>query len=199
MRPTTFLPRRIPLASNPVPRRLYYGVRFLSSENVPTLIKRNDIPAPHVGHIRILSLNNPRTRNAISRQLLSELSSEIRAIRQEVEDEAAQGETAGTGTRVLILASEVKEAFCAGADLKERKAMSREEYVPYCPHNKGKSSKREPNLTILMQNKSVPILSPLNLPKHLNPPHSHHERRLLCRPRRRPRTRPLHRLPRLRT
>ena len=36
------------------------------------------------------------------------------------------------GTRVLILASEIDEVFCAGADLRERKAMSIEEYVGPC-------------------------------------------------------------------
>ncbi|KAM0805240.1 methylglutaconyl-CoA hydratase mitochondrial precursor [Usnea florida] len=81
----------------------------------PTLLKTHTIPAPHIGHIRVLSLNNPATRNAISRQLLRELRAEIDALKREA------------GTRVLILASELDECFCAGADLKERKGMSGEE------------------------------------------------------------------------
>jgi len=40
-----------------------------------------------------------------------------------------RGEVVGEGTRVLVLASEVDEAFCAGADLKERRGMSGDEYV----------------------------------------------------------------------
>lgn len=88
-----------------------------------------NIPAPHLGHIRILSLNNPKSRNAISRQLLSELRTEIDVVKDQVDNEEARGEVVGEGTRVLILASEVDEAFCAGADLKERKEMSHIEYV----------------------------------------------------------------------
>lgn len=34
-------------------------------------------------------------------------------------------------TRALILASEVDAAFCAGADLKERKTFTKEQYSPY--------------------------------------------------------------------
>ncbi len=46
-------------------------------------------------------------------------------------DEEVGGEVVGKGTRVLVVASEVDEAFCAGADLKERRGMGGEEYV-YC-------------------------------------------------------------------
>ena len=37
------------------------------------------------------------------------------------------GGMVGQGTRVLILASELDECFCAGADLKERMGMSGQE------------------------------------------------------------------------
>ena len=56
-------------------------------------------------------------------------------MKEEAEDELARkargedGPVIGAGTRVLILASEVDECFCAGADLKERKEMSAKEYV----------------------------------------------------------------------
>ena len=53
-------------------------------------------------------------------------------MKKEAENEAAKRTTGGAigeGTRVLILASEVDECFCAGADLKERKGMSIEEYI----------------------------------------------------------------------
>jgi methylglutaconyl-CoA hydratase len=36
-------------------------------------------------------------------------------------------------TRALILASETDNSFCSGADLKERKGMSQEEYVDNRP------------------------------------------------------------------
>ena len=104
---------------------LYHSSRFLSTGR--SLITVRDIPAPHTGHIRILSLKSPHNRNAISRQLLSELSSEINSIKEQLEDETIKGEVVGHGTRVLTLASEIDECFCAGADLKERRGMSREE------------------------------------------------------------------------
>ena len=53
-------------------------------------------------------------------------------MKQETEDELArkkegEGGVTGAGTRVLILASEIDECFCAGADLKERRGMSGQE------------------------------------------------------------------------
>ncbi|KAI9822371.1 MAG: hypothetical protein M1827_000090 [Pycnora praestabilis] len=84
----------------------------------PTLIKVSNVAAPHSGSIRILSLDRPKARNAISRQLLSELTHQIR----QIQDEGTVGPT-----RVLILASEVDSCFCAGADLKERAGFSTKE------------------------------------------------------------------------
>lgn len=84
-------------------------------------INVTNVPAPHCGSIRILSLNRPAARNAISRQLLAELNHQITSI----QDEGDHG-----STRALILASEVDSSFCAGADLKERATFTPEEYVP---------------------------------------------------------------------
>ncbi len=81
-------------------------------------VKITSIPAPHSGSITVLSLNRPQARNALSRQLLGELSDVVEGLHRE----------GGKGTtRALILASEVDNAFCAGADLKERVGMSQEE------------------------------------------------------------------------
>jgi len=110
-------------------RHARLSIRLLSTAPAPSLIKTHNIPAPHVGHIRVLSLNSPHNRNALSRQLLAELSSEIDDVKTEAEDEAAKGEAIGQGTRVLILASAIDECFCAGADLKERRNMSKIQYV----------------------------------------------------------------------
>ncbi|KAL2130204.1 hypothetical protein VTI74DRAFT_6771 [Chaetomium olivicolor] len=74
-----------------------------------------DVNAPHVGTIRIIQLHRPRAKNAISRQMLQELSQEIEALHSE--------RTAG-GARALVLASAVDNIFCAGADLVERRAMT---------------------------------------------------------------------------
>ena len=50
-------------------------------------------------------------------------------MKEQVNSEVGRGVVVGEGTRVLVLASEVDEAFCAGADLKERRKMSSDEYV----------------------------------------------------------------------
>jgi methylglutaconyl-CoA hydratase len=92
--------------------------RYAYSTAQSPVIKVTNIPAPHCGSIRILSLDRPAARNAISRQLLAELSHQINSIHNE-------GETGAT--RALILASDVDASFCAGADLKERATFTPEE------------------------------------------------------------------------
>lgn len=89
-----------------------------SSAQAPALNVTN-VPAPHSGSIRILSLNRPAARNAISRQLLAELTHQVNSIHTE-------GDRGST--RALILASDVDTSFCAGADLKERATFTQEEY-----------------------------------------------------------------------
>ncbi|CAF9920361.1 MAG: hypothetical protein GOMPHAMPRED_002065 [Gomphillus americanus] len=88
------------------------------SSTSTSLINIRSIPAPHSGSIRVLSLNNPQTRNAISRALLTELASHI----NEIYTEGPQG-----STRAVILASDIDTSFCAGADLKERRGFTLEE------------------------------------------------------------------------
>ena len=85
----------------------------------PEFLTVRDIPAAHIGHIRIIGLRSPHNRNALSKQLLAELRHEIDSLK------GIDG-SAG-GTRVLVLASELDEAFCAGADLKERSRMTWDE------------------------------------------------------------------------
>jgi methylglutaconyl-CoA hydratase len=86
-------------------KKHFLQARSSSSAPAKTILQR-DVPAPHAGSIRILSLNRPEARNAISKQLLSELRRNV--------DELA----AGGPVRALILASEDDSCFCAGADLK---------------------------------------------------------------------------------
>ncbi|KAI9710483.1 MAG: putative secondary metabolism biosynthetic enzyme [Bogoriella megaspora] len=88
-------------------------------------IKSTTLPAPHSGSIRILSLNRAEARNAISKQLLTELRKEVESIHAE----SAGGRLGDT--RALILASEVDGAFCAGADLKERRGMTQDETAKF--------------------------------------------------------------------
>jgi len=77
-----------------------------------------DFEAPQMGVIRILGLNRPSTKNAISKQLLKDLDEQVESIH-------AQGSSGDV--RVLIIASEDDNVFCAGADLKERRDMSHAE------------------------------------------------------------------------
>lgn len=96
------------------------GVQTRNSTSLTSAIKISSIPAPHVGSIAVLSLNRGRARNALSKSLLSELRGVVDGLHAE----------AGNGsTRALIIASESDEAFCAGADLKERIEMSTQECV----------------------------------------------------------------------
>lgn len=81
-------------------------------------INVQQIPAPGAGHIRVLLLNRPEARNALSRELLNSLGAHVDAI----------GAEKGDGpTRALVIASNADAAFCAGADLKERAKFTREE------------------------------------------------------------------------
>lgn len=118
------------------------AIRFLRlySSDAGPLIKVTNFPAPNSGHIRILELNRPSARNAISKALLA-------ALRAEVDDVQAQYTTDGDElpppkrfggaagidekgpTRALVLASAVDASFCAGADLKERRGFTPEESV----------------------------------------------------------------------
>ncbi|KAL8766737.1 MAG: hypothetical protein Q9209_006559 [Squamulea sp. 1 TL-2023] len=104
-----------------------------ASSPLPTLVKVATIPAPHTGHIQVITLNSPRNKNAISRQLLAELESALREIQMKTTEEALawrhrrSGAALGQNTRAIVLGSEVDGIFCAGADLKERKEMTRQE------------------------------------------------------------------------
>ncbi|OCK78634.1 ClpP/crotonase [Lepidopterella palustris CBS 459.81] len=99
-----------------------------STASPSPVIKITNIPAPHCGSIRILSLNRPAARNAISKQLLAELSYQINSIHDEGESGA---------TRALILASEVDSSFCAGADLKERAGFTQEDTMNFLTSLRG--------------------------------------------------------------
>ncbi|OAL38648.1 hypothetical protein AYO20_01854 [Fonsecaea nubica] len=94
-----------------------YSRRF-ASVSEPSPIKVQHQPAPHSGNIRILLLDRPAARNALSRRLITDLKRHVHEIQAE----------GGTGpTRALVIASNTDKAFCAGADLRERKEMTHEE------------------------------------------------------------------------
>ncbi|KZF24709.1 ClpP/crotonase [Xylona heveae TC161] len=82
------------------------------------MVKVTNVDAPYSGSIRILSLNRPKARNALSRELLAQLNSEISAARYD----GSKG-----SLKALIIASDVDNCFCAGADLKERQQFTHDE------------------------------------------------------------------------
>ncbi|KAF2200553.1 ClpP/crotonase [Delitschia confertaspora ATCC 74209] len=113
----------MPLFLRPSSAQLFCQLqRHAYSTAASKVINITNVPAPHCGSIRILSLNRPAARNAISRQLLAELTQQINSIHTEGEN--------GT-TRALILSSDVDSSFCAGADLKERAGFSAEETMNF--------------------------------------------------------------------
>jgi len=114
-------------------------VRLYSSDATSgPLINVVNLPAPNTGHIRVLELNRPAARNAISKALLAALRAEIEDVQAQYTPEGdekpaparfggAAGEDQIGPTRALILASAVDASFCAGADLKERRGFTQEE------------------------------------------------------------------------
>lgn len=91
-----------------------------STSSDDEVIKTQQVPAPGSGNIRVLLLNRPDARNALSNSLVDALVKHVQSI-------SAEG---GVGpTRALVIGSTTDPAFCAGADLKERAGMSKEEYV----------------------------------------------------------------------
>lgn len=71
--------------------------------------------SPYDEHISVLTLNRAPAKNAISRALLSEMDQHISSL------------LVSANVRTLLIRSSVPGAFCAGADLKERKGMSKSE------------------------------------------------------------------------
>lgn len=79
----------------------------------------SQVHAPHTGIIKIIQLRRPHAKNALSQQMVNELSNEIEKIRLN-----AYNESDTLSTRALVLTSAVDNIFCGGADLKERVNMS---------------------------------------------------------------------------
>ena len=91
-----------------------------SIDNSTILVQHH--PAPQSGSIRVLLFDRPEARNALSKQLIADL-------RRHVDEIQAKGATGGI--RALIIASNSDKAFCAGADLRERRNMSQDEFVKH--------------------------------------------------------------------
>jgi methylglutaconyl-CoA hydratase len=119
-------PRLAPSLRFPILRRLY----STAADSGP-LIRVTNLPAPGSGHIRILELNRPSARNAISRSLLAALRAELDDLHQQYTPEGSEAPhavaTSNGPTRAVVIASAVDTCFCAGADLKERKTFTQQE------------------------------------------------------------------------
>lgn len=81
----------------------------MSSEKVASLIRTDE------GGVCTLRLARPDARNALNLSLLQSLKAELEAIAQ------------SSKLRVLVITGEGDKAFCAGADLKERRSMDLEQ------------------------------------------------------------------------
>ncbi|KAK8055201.1 methylglutaconyl hydratase [Apiospora rasikravindrae] len=133
------MPPRIKIQLSSLAR--FRFVRAYSSDTGP-IVNVVNLPAPNSGHIRILELNRPSARNAISKALLASLRAEIDDVQsqytadgQEIPAAPRFGGAAGPDqkgpTRALVLASAVDASFCAGADLKERRSFTPEETADF--------------------------------------------------------------------
>ncbi|KAI1207741.1 ClpP/crotonase [Annulohypoxylon truncatum] len=125
-------------------------IRFfrLYSSDAGPLIRITNLPTSNTGHIRILELNRPSARNAISKALLASLRAEVEDIQSQYTLEGNEippvprfGGAAGIDekgpTRALILASAVDASFCAGADLKERRGFTEQETQQFLSNLRG--------------------------------------------------------------
>ncbi|KAI6249730.1 putative enoyl-CoA hydratase 2, mitochondrial [Erysiphe necator] len=121
----------------------HYTRRHYSEQISNVMI--HDLRAPTSGKVRVLSLNRPAKRNAISRQLLKELRQAINQIHTEYDDYEKKllenkrniKNLNQPSTRVLILTSSVETCFCAGADLTERESFTAEETASFLAELRG--------------------------------------------------------------
>ncbi|KEY65417.1 hypothetical protein S7711_04315 [Stachybotrys chartarum IBT 7711] len=127
--------RSLPLRLPRVSQRLY-------SSAAGPLIRTTNLPATGSGHIRVLELNRPVARNAISKALLAALRAEVDDVHAQYAPDGREkplpgrfGGAAGLDekghTRALVLASAVDTCFCAGADLKERRGFTQQETADF--------------------------------------------------------------------
>jgi methylglutaconyl-CoA hydratase len=114
-----------PLLRAAPPRRCYSAL-----SKPGDIIRVTNLPAPTGGgHIRVLELNRPDARNAISRALLNNLAQHVDDVTRQYNEVDGKPIDARISlrdgpTQALIIASAVDSSFCAGADLKERRGFT---------------------------------------------------------------------------
>lgn len=89
------------------------------------------------GTIEVWTIQGEERRNAISRAMLAELDERVRG-------------TAAQGTRVVVITGAGEKAFCAGADLKERKGMSEAEVRTFLENLRGTLRRIEQSDTVFI-------------------------------------------------
>lgn len=139
--------RRTPLAATALfwsaPKNFYSTASSdASASSTDPLIVVTDLPAPGSGHIRILELNRPAARNAISRALLTALREQVDAVAQQYDEVGREVATATSNknlgpTRALVVASALDNCFCAGADLKERRTFTADDTANFLGNLRG--------------------------------------------------------------
>lgn len=108
-------------------------VRKYSNSTASTNLRISSIPAPHIGTIQIIALDRPQSRNAISKNLLSELSYQIESLHTQLQSitSGPHPHLVSDTPRALIITSTSPSCFCSGADLKERLTFTPEQTTSF--------------------------------------------------------------------
>ncbi|KAF8465932.1 ClpP/crotonase-like domain-containing protein, partial [Kalaharituber pfeilii] len=92
-----------------------YSVSVPAADRKPPPLIPLTIPAPHTGHITILLLHSPATRNALSISLTTLVSTHLTTL---------LSSPPSTARALIVASSNPSTSFCAGADLKERSTFT---------------------------------------------------------------------------
>jgi methylglutaconyl-CoA hydratase len=133
LKPAAAAARSLARTTTTAPRRAFSASPASPSSDAP-LLTVTRVAAPSSGHVRVIELNRPAARNAISRGMMEALRREFQDVaawydpdgREVPRHDDVVGTPAGDAgpARAVVLASAVDNVFCAGADLKERRGLS---------------------------------------------------------------------------
>src|SRR3981189_1469078 len=101
-----------------------------------------DLKLEVVGGVATLSIDRPRSRNALALQTMAELDQALETVRPE-------------RARVLVIRGVGEKAFCAGGDIKELEHMRSEEDAAAMAHRMRATLDRIPQL-------AIPVIAGLN-------------------------------------
>ncbi|PFH57637.1 hypothetical protein XA68_14762 [Ophiocordyceps unilateralis] len=123
--PTTRL--RLRLRLRPRQAFLHPPLRRAYSSSEPLLLTRNVETGTSTGHVRLIEINRPEARNALSVALVGALRREFHHVAAQYDAQGRELDAVadqGGPTRALVIASAADACFCAGADLKERRGFT---------------------------------------------------------------------------